>query len=206
MLLATMILSTMLLAPLVLAAVLAAVLPRKSSIRRRLRRRRHLVHSAALQVDIHSTLVFLGRILQPHLATHLFYPRLDLLHVVSGVISFSNNNVKMCLALAPSCPDPFLQHIFGLFYEQTVQINGVACDAPFGIVFAEYEVARLPVVLVHVRRMLLALFAKLVSARAIAGLVGFMGSVEARGSFRGFLAGEVAQAVVFLFGVGGRVV
>lgn len=43
-------------------------------------------------------------------------------------------------------------------------------------------------------------------ARAVAGLVGLMCAVKAFGAFFGFLASEVAQAVVFGLGVVRRVV
>lgn len=41
---------------------------------------------------------------------------------------------------------------------------------------------------------------------AVAGVVGLFGAFEAVAAFLGFLAGEVAEAVVFLFGFAGAVV
>jgi len=56
------------------------------------------------------------------------------------------------------------------------------------------------------RGMLLSFFAELVGARSVARFVGLVRSIEARGSLCGFLAGEVAKTVVFLFCVGRSVV
>ena len=55
--------------------------------------------------------------------------------------------------------------------------------------------------------MFFALFGEGVCAAAIAARVGLLRAVEAGVAFAGFLTGEVAQAVVFAFGViGGTVV
>jgi len=103
-------------------------------------------------------------------------------------------------------PNPLFQHILGLFYEQAVEIDGVARDCALGVVFPENVVARLTVVLVHLCGVGFAFFGKLVGARSIAGFVGLVGFVEAGGAFGGFLARKIAETVVLGFGIGGRVV
>lgn len=103
-------------------------------------------------------------------------------------------------------PNPLFQNILGLFYEQAVEVNGVARDSALGVVFPEDVVARLTVVLVHLRGVGFAFFGKLVGARSIAGFVRLVGFVEAGGAFCGFLARKVAETVVLGFGIGGRVV
>ena len=114
----------------------------------------------------------------------------------------------MQMALSPLSrnPDSLFQDIFSLFYEQAVEINGIARDTALGVVFPEDVVARLVVVLVHLRCVGFAFFRELVGARSIAGFVGLVGFVEAGGAFCGFLAREVAETVVLGFGIGRRVV
>lgn len=51
--------------------------------------------------------------------------------------------------------DSFLEHVLCFFYEETVKVNCVAVNAPFGIVFPEDKVACLAVVLLHLFRVLL---------------------------------------------------
>lgn len=87
-----------------------------------------------------------------------------------------------------------------------MQVDGVARDAARRIVFAENVVARLAVVLFHFGGMLFAFFAEIMGAATVAGFVGLVRAVEAGRAFGGFLAGEVAQAVIFGFGIGGGVV
>jgi hypothetical protein len=82
-----------------------------------------------------------------------------------------------------------------------VQINRVRSDAPLGVVLAENVVARLAIVFLHLRCMLLAFLAEVVCASAIARLIRLMGAIKAGTALRGFLTREIAQAVVFGFRV-----
>lgn len=52
--------------------------------------RRHL-GCAACEIDVHSSSVFLGRVLQTKLATDLLHARLDFLNVVCGMVPFSDD-------------------------------------------------------------------------------------------------------------------
>ena len=103
-------------------------------------------------------------------------------------------------------PNPLFQHIFGLFYEQAVEVNGITRDSALSVVFPEDVVARLTVVLVHLRGVGFAFFGQLVGSRSIAGLVGLVGFVETGGSLSGFLARKISETVVLGFGIGGGVV
>jgi hypothetical protein len=82
-----------------------------------------------------------------------------------------------------------------------VQINRVRTDAPLGVVLAENVVARLAIVFLHLRCMLLAFLAEVVCARTVARLIRLVGAIEARTALRSFLAREIAQTVVFGFRV-----
>lgn len=54
--------------------------------------------------------------------------------------------------------------------------------------------------------MLLALFAEIMGARTVAGFVRLVRAVETCGAFGGFLAREIAEAVILGFGVRGGVI
>jgi hypothetical protein len=112
----------------------------------------------------------------------------------------------VCFATRFRGLDALFEDVFGFFDEEAVQVDGVAVDAAVGVVGAENVVARLAVVLFHLRGVLFAFLRELVRPRAIAGLVGLVRFVEAGTSFAGFLAREVAEAVIFGLCVGGRVV
>lgn len=88
--------------------------------------------------------------------------------MVSAVIAFAHNDMQMCFAPRLRRSDALFEHIFRFFDEQAVQVDGIASDAISRVVLAEDEVARLAIVLVHLRCMLLALFAQLMGAGAVA--------------------------------------
>ena len=204
-LLSSAMLSTVLLP--VRTSILPAMLPGiRTRILWRIRWRRHMVDTAALQVHEHPALILLCAILQSQLPTHLLHPGLDLLHVIAAMIALADDDMQMRFAALPGHANTLLQHVLGLLDEQAVQVDGVAGDALARVVGPEYEVTRLVIVLRHLGGVLLAFFRQVVGARAVARLVGLVCAVEALGAFRGFLAREVAQAVVFGLGVGGRVV
>lgn len=178
-LLATMLLTTMLrLTSMVLTAMLTTVLPWVTTIARCLGRRWHLVDISTLEVYEDPTLVLLGAVLQSQFTAHLFNSRLDLLDMVPAMVAFAHNDMQMAFSPLPGNPDPLFQNILGLFYEQAVEVNGIASHAALGVVFPEDVVARLVVVLVHFRCMGFALFGELVSTRSIAGFVCLMRAVE----------------------------
>jgi hypothetical protein len=179
-LLAAMLLTTMLrLTSMVLTAVLSTMLSWVAAIARCLRRRWHFVDISTLQVHEDPTLVLLSAVLQSQLAAHLFDSGFDLLDMVSAVVALAHNDMQMALSSLSRDPDPLFQDIFGLFYEQAMEINGITRDTALGVVFSEDVVARLIVVLVHFRCMSFALFGELVGARTIAGFVCLMRAVEA---------------------------
>ena len=204
-LLSTMLLSAMLLPTMMLLSS-SAMLTRVSAITRSLWRRRHLMHISTLQIHKDPTFILLGPVLQPQLATHLLNTRFDLLHMVLAMIALAHNDVEMVFAPLASHSDPLFQHILCFFDEEAVQVNRIASDATLGVVFAEYVVARLAIVLVHFGRVSFSFFRELVGARAIAGFVGLVRAVEARRSFGGFLSRKIAEAVILGFCVGGAVV
>jgi hypothetical protein len=82
-----------------------------------------------------------------------------------------------------------------------VQVNRVVLHAAVRVVLAEDVVARLAVVLLHLRSVLLSFSRQVVSAGAVAGFVGLVGAVETGAALRCFLASEVAEAVVLGFGI-----
>lgn len=85
--------------------------------------------------------------------------------------------MEMILTVRFRILDPLLEDLLCLFDELSVQIDGVGCDAPVGIVLAEDEVRGLLVVVVHLAAMGFALFGKFFSLGAIATGVGFLGLV-----------------------------
>lgn len=168
----------LLLTMVLLTAMLTTVLPWVTTIARCLGRRWHLVDISTLEVYEDPTLVLLGAVLQSQFTAHLFNSWLDLLDMVPAMVAFAHNDMQMAFSPLPGNPDPLFQNILGLFYEQAVEVNGIASHAALGVVFPEDVVARLVVVLVHFRCMGFALFRELVSTRSIAGFVCLMRAVE----------------------------
>ncbi len=71
--------------------------------------------------------------------------------------------------------DALLEDAPGLLDELPVQVDGVGADAAGGVVLPEDVLARLAVVLLHLRRVLLALVAQLLGQGAVAALVRLSG-------------------------------
>jgi hypothetical protein len=140
--LATMLLSTMLLTA-VLARIAAA------AILRVLRRRWHLVHGAALKIDVDPALVLLGLVLESQFTADLLDAGFDFLDVVARVISLADDDMKVVFASAAGGFDAFFEHVLCFLDEEAVQIDCVVLNAPICVVLAEDVVARLTVVLLH---------------------------------------------------------
>jgi hypothetical protein len=155
-LLTTVLLSAPSLATMLLPAMLSLI--RAATILRMLRRRRHLMYCAALQIDIDPALVLLGLILEPQLAADLLDAGFDFLDMVARVIALADDDMKMVFASAAGGFDAFFEHILCFLHEEAVQVNRVVLNAPVRIVLAEDVVARLPVVLLHFGGVLFALF------------------------------------------------
>lgn len=137
---------------LVLSAVLLTiVLSRISSaiVLRMLWWRRHLVHGAALQINVDPALVLLSLVLKPQFAADLLDTGFDFLDMIARVIALADDDMEMVFASASGGFDAFLQHVLCFLDEEAVQIDCVALDAPVRVVLAEDVVARLPVVLLH---------------------------------------------------------
>jgi len=66
--------------------------------------------------------------------------------------------MKMGLATLPRVFDPFLQNIFCLLDELTMEVNGVFWDLPIRIILSKDEFRGLFVELFHFRSMRLSLF------------------------------------------------
>lgn len=170
---------------------------------------RHLrrpMASTGLQLDVDPALVVLRVVLQPQLAADLLHARLDLLHVVGAVVALADDDVQVRLPALLRVADALLQDLLGLLHELPVQVDRVAVHLAHGVVLAEDELGRLPVVLVGFGGVLLALLRQLVRLAAVAALVRLLGACGEVLVLALLFAGEVAQAVVFLLGVAGRAV
>ena len=104
---------------------------------------------ATAQIDVNAALVLLGVILQAELATDLLDAGLDLLDVAGAVVALADDDVQVRLAVRLRVPDALLEDILRLFHELAVQVDRVRGDPALGVVLAEDELRRLPVVLLH---------------------------------------------------------
>lgn len=195
----SVILTTVLLATMLLLLLLSRVAT--ATILGMLRRRGHVVHRTALKVHVNATLVFFSLVLETQLTANLFDPRLDLLHMIPAVVSFANDDMQMILAPTPRRLDTLFKHILSFLDEKTVKIDSIFLNTTICIVLAENVVARLSIVLLHFGGMLFSFFRKLVGACAVTRFVGLMGTVKAGASLCSFLAREIAETVVFSFGI-----
>jgi hypothetical protein len=160
---------------------------------------RHLRRSIAggLQFDVHATFVVLGVVLQSKFAADLLHARLDLLHMVDGVVSLADDHVKMRLSVLLGVADALLEDLLGLFDKLAVQVDSVARDFAYGVVFAKDELGGLLVVLVGFGCVRLALLRQLFCLAAVAALVGML---RLRGEMLVLallFASQIAEAVVF---------
>lgn len=100
-------------------------------------------------------------------------------------------------------PNSLFQNLLGLFHKLSMQINRIGGNFSHRIIFAKDKFRRLVVVGVGLRGVLFGFFRGRMRETAVAagvGLAGFGGEVLVLALF---LAGEGAEAVVFLFGGGG---
>jgi hypothetical protein len=148
-------LATMLLPTMLLTTVLSRI--RAATILGMLRRRRHLMHGATLQIDIDPALVLLGLVLEPQFAADLLDAGFDFLDMVARVITLADDDMKVVFASAAGGFDAFFEHVLCFLDEEAVQVDCVVLDAPVCVVLAEDVVARLPVVLLHLRSVLFSL-------------------------------------------------
>jgi hypothetical protein len=160
---------------------------------------RHLRRSVAsgLQFDVHATFVVLGVVLQSKFAADLLHARLDLLHMVDGVVSLADDHVEVRLAVLLGVADALLEDLLGLFDKLAVQVDGVARDFAYGVVFAEDEFGGLFVVLIGFGCVRLALLRQLFRLAAVAALVGML---RLRGEMLVLallFASKIAEAIVF---------
>jgi hypothetical protein len=135
------------------------------------RRGRDAVNRRAGQINIHSSFVGLGLVIQSHLLTNLFNPRFDLLNVLWTVVALTHDNMEMGLSLRLRSAYPCLQNLLCLFNELAVKIYGVSGHAVGGVVLAEYELRGLAVVLIHLCSVLLPFLAQFMGAPPITALV-----------------------------------
>lgn len=167
---------------------------------------RHLLRMMlhALQTHVDASLILLGMVLQPQLATDLLDARLDLLNVVLAVVALAHDDVEVRLARGLRVPDALLEDFFCLLYELAMQINGVAGNLADSIVLAEDEFGGLFVVVVCRCLMLLGLLAEVVCAGTVALFVGmscFCGEVLVLALF---FARQIAESVIFALRIRSR--
>ena len=144
----TIVLPSMLLLTAMLLTTMLSRIP-STTVLRMLRRRRHLVHGAALQINVDPALVLLSLVLKPQFAADLLDTGFDFLDMVARVIALADDDMKMIFASASGGFDAFFEHVLCFLHEEAVQINCVALDAPVCIILAEDVIARLSVVLLH---------------------------------------------------------
>lgn len=152
---------------------------------------------SASQVDVDSTGILLGAVLQSQFLADLLNAGLDFLDVASRVVSLAYDDVQVVLAMLLRVPDALLEDVLGLFDKLSVKINGVPIYAIRRIVLAEDVLRGLLVVLSHLCAMALAGLGQFVSGLAVAGLVGFVRLVEAVLPLGMFLTRQIAETVVF---------
>jgi predicted neutral ceramidase superfamily lipid hydrolase len=81
------------------------------------------IDSTALEIDVYSSFVGFGVILETEFATDLFDSWFDLLDVPWGVVAFADDDVKMILAVGGGVFYAFFEDVFGFFDELTVEVN-----------------------------------------------------------------------------------
>jgi hypothetical protein len=163
----------------------------------------HLRRSVAsgLQFDVHAPFVLLGVVLQSKFAADLLHARLNLLHMIDGVVSLADDHVEMRLSVLLGVADALLEDLLGLFDKLAVQVDSVAGDFSYSVVFAEDELRGLLVVLVGFGCVRLALLRQLFRLAAVAALVGML---RLRGEvlvLALLFTSKIAQAIVFALGI-----
>jgi hypothetical protein len=171
------------------------------------------------EVDVHSTFVVLGMVLEALLLADLLNTRLDLLNVIDRVVALADNaastireiqttanfrgysHMQMVLAGTLRVLDSLFQNLFGLFNELTMKVNGITIDSAYGIVLAEDKLGGLSVVVVCLLSMVLGLLREIVSSTSISTRVCFLRLSGAVLALTVFLSRKVSQSVVFGFRV-----
>ena len=156
---------------------------------------------AARQVDVDSSLILLGMLLEAQLLAQLLHPRLNLLYVASGVIAFAYDDMEMRLAGLFRVSYPLLQDLLRLLYKLPVEVDSVTFNPTKSVVLPENELGSLLVVVVCRCRMLLAQLAHLMCFRAVTALVGvpsFGGEVMMLALL---FASQVPKAIILSFSV-----
>lgn len=151
----------------------------------------------ALQIDQDAPRVLLvGGIVEPELAAQLLDGGLELLHAARAVVPLADDGVQVRDAGLLVGAHAGLEDALGLLDELPVQVDLVRVDVVAPVVGPEDEVGRLPVVVVHARRVRLALVREGLGRRAVAVAVRGLRPLEAAVALLGLGAGEVAEAVV----------
>lgn len=197
----SVVLTAVLLPTVLLSRVSTMLLPWVSAVLRVLRWGRHAADLAAGEVDVDAALVLLRLVVQAKIAADLLDSRFNLLDMIAAVVSLAHNDVQVVFAPALGSFDALFQYVLSFLDKQAVQIDCVICYSAVCVVFTENIVARLTVILFHLRSVLLPLLRQVVSACAVAGLVSLVGSIEAGTTFRCFLTSKVAETVIFGFGI-----
>lgn len=175
--------------------------------------------SSTSEVDIDSTFVVLGMVLEALLLADLLDTRLDLLDVIDRVIALADNaasairdvritanmenysHMQMVLAGTLCVLDSLFQNLFGLFHELTVKVNGIPIDSSYSIVLAEDEFGSLSVVVVCLLSMVLGLLRQIVSSTSVSTRVCLLRLGGIVLALAVFLARKISQSVVFGFRV-----
>lgn len=175
--------------------------------------------SSTSEVDIDSTFVVLGMVLEALLLADLLDTRLDLLDVIDRVIALADNaasairyvrvtanlenysHMQMVLAGTLCVLDSLFQNLFGLFHELTVKVNGIPIDSSYSIVLAEDEFGSLSVVVVCLLSMVLGLLRQVVSSTSVSTRVCLLRLGGIVLALAVFLARKISQSVVFGFRV-----
>ena len=175
--------------------------------------------SSTSEVDIDSTFVVLGMVLEALLLADLLDTRLDLLDVIDRVIALSDNaasairyvrvtanlenysHMQMVLAGTLCVLDSLFQNLFGLFNELAVKVNGIAVDSSYSIILAEDEFGSLSVVVVCLLSMVLGLLRQVVSSTSVSTRVCLLRLGGIVLALAVFLARKISQSVVFGFRV-----
>lgn len=129
----------------------------------------------ALQVDVHSSRILLGAVLQTQLLTELLHLGLDFLHMARRVIALADNDMKMSLAARLIRANPFLEDSFRFFDKLSVEVNAVRLVATRCVVGSEDVLGSLAIVVVHALGMGLAFVGEILSGGAIAVIVSLSG-------------------------------
>jgi len=175
--------------------------------------------SSTSEVDVDSTFVVLGMVLEALLLADLLNTRLDLLDMVDRVIALADNaasnirdvhiaanledysHMQMILAGTLCVLDSLFQNLFGLFHKLTVKVNCIPIDSSYSIVLTEDVLGCLSVVVVCLLSMVLCLLRQVVSSTSISTRVCLLRLGGIVLALAVFLARKISQSVVLGFGI-----